>query len=118
MIRRRRDQTTSGPGDTPVAVRTHIEDSAATPPNVVNVAMLLISGRGKRHPAYATLTEHITMGLELTTSFEVADPRFRKLALPNIHVEKLYTGCRWAEGPAWFAAGQAYAALVDFDVLI
>ena len=23
-----------------------------------------------------------------------------------MHVEKLYTGCRWAEGPAWFAAGR------------
>jgi gluconolactonase len=46
------------------------------------------------------------MPLDLTSSFEVVDPRFRKLALPHIHVEKLYTGCRWAEGPAWFAAGR------------
>src|SRR5262252_8577787 len=46
------------------------------------------------------------MALELTSSFEVADPRFRRLALPYIHVEKLYTGCRWAEGPAHFAAGR------------
>ena len=46
------------------------------------------------------------MGLALTSSFEVIDPRFRTLALPYIHVEKLYTGCRWAEGPAWFAAGR------------
>lgn len=46
------------------------------------------------------------MALELTSSFEVIDPRFRKLALPYVHVEKLYTGCRWAEGPAWFAAGR------------
>jgi gluconolactonase len=46
------------------------------------------------------------MALELTPSFAVIDPRFRKLALPYIHVEKLYTGCRWAEGPAWFAAGR------------
>ena len=46
------------------------------------------------------------MALELTSSFEVVDPRFRKFALPYIHVEKLYTGCRWAEGPAWFAAGR------------
>ena len=46
------------------------------------------------------------MALELTSSFEVVDPRFRKLALPYVHVEKLYTGCRWAEGPAWFAAGR------------
>src|SRR5580765_4836241 len=46
------------------------------------------------------------MPLELTSSFVVVDPRFRKLALPYISVEKLYTGCRWAEGPAWFAAGR------------
>jgi len=46
------------------------------------------------------------MVIELTTSFEVIDPRFRALAFPNVHVETLYTGCRWAEGPAWFAAGR------------
>ena len=46
------------------------------------------------------------MTLDLTSSFEVVDARFRKLALPYIHVEKLHTGCRWAEGPAWFAAGR------------
>src|SRR5437879_7683196 len=46
------------------------------------------------------------MILELTPSFEVMDPRFRKLAYQYVHVDKLYTGCRWAEGPAWFAAGR------------
>ena len=46
------------------------------------------------------------MPLELTSSFTVVDPRFRKLVLPYVHAEKLYTGCRWAEGPAWFAAGR------------
>ena len=46
------------------------------------------------------------MVIELTDSFEVLDPRFRQLAFPNVHVEKLWTGCRWAEGPAWFAAGR------------
>src|SRR5437868_2728838 len=46
------------------------------------------------------------MAIELTASFEVTDPRFRRLAFGNVHVEKLYTGCRWAEGPAWFAAGR------------
>jgi len=46
------------------------------------------------------------MGLALTDSFEVIDPRFGKLAFGNVHVEKLWTGCRWAEGPAWFAAGR------------
>ena len=46
------------------------------------------------------------MILELTSSFEVADPRFRKLAYQYVHVDKLYTGCRWDEGPAWFAPGR------------
>ena len=46
------------------------------------------------------------MVLQLTPSFEVVDPRFRRLAFPNVHLEKLHTGCRWAEGPAWFAAGR------------
>jgi gluconolactonase len=46
------------------------------------------------------------MAIELTPAFAVVDPRFRKLAFPNVHLEKLCTGCRWAEGPAWFAAGR------------
>src|SRR5689334_13289974 len=46
------------------------------------------------------------MGLDLTPSFECLDSRFRKLALPYVHAEKLYTGCRWSEGPAWLAAGR------------
>ncbi|WP_408004086.1 SMP-30/gluconolactonase/LRE family protein [Ramlibacter alkalitolerans] len=46
------------------------------------------------------------MAMELTDSFEVIDARFRKLAFGNVHLERLYTGCRWAEGPAWFAAGR------------
>lgn len=46
------------------------------------------------------------MVIELTDSFEVLDPRFRKLVFPNVHLEELWTGCRWAEGPAWFAAGR------------
>jgi gluconolactonase len=46
------------------------------------------------------------MPVALTPSFEVIDPRFHRLAFPNVHVEQLYTGCRWAEGPAWFAAGR------------
>lgn len=46
------------------------------------------------------------MAVELTSDFEVLDERFRRLAFGNVRVEKLYTGCRWAEGPAWFAAGR------------
>jgi len=46
------------------------------------------------------------MPLALTPSFDVVDARFYRLALPYVNVEKLYSGCRWAEGPAWFAAGR------------
>jgi gluconolactonase len=46
------------------------------------------------------------MELPLTDSFEALDERFAKLAFPNVHLEKLWTGCRWAEGPAWFPAGR------------
>jgi gluconolactonase len=46
------------------------------------------------------------MPVALTSDFSVFDPRFHKVTLPNVHVEKLYTGCRWAEGPAWFPAGR------------
>ena len=42
----------------------------------------------------------------LTDSFEVIDPRFRRLVHGNVHVEKLWTGARWAEGPAYFPAGK------------
>jgi gluconolactonase len=41
-----------------------------------------------------------------TASIEIIDERFKKLAHGNVHLEKLYTGCRWAEGPAYFAAGK------------
>jgi len=38
--------------------------------------------------------------------FEVRDERFRRLFVGSAQLDKLYTGCRWAEGPAYFAAGQ------------
>jgi len=46
------------------------------------------------------------MTVALPSDFEILDPRYRKLVHVNAHVEKLYGGCRWAEGPAWFAAGR------------
>jgi gluconolactonase len=42
----------------------------------------------------------------LTDDFVVLDPRFATLAMGNVHVETLFTGCRWAEGPAWFGGGR------------
>jgi gluconolactonase len=41
-----------------------------------------------------------------TAAFETLDERFGKLAFENVHLEKLYTGCRWAEGPAYLPAGK------------
>lgn len=38
--------------------------------------------------------------------YERLDPRFNRLCNSNAHVERLWTGSRWAEGPAWFAAGR------------
>ncbi|WP_127902416.1 SMP-30/gluconolactonase/LRE family protein [Solirhodobacter olei] len=38
--------------------------------------------------------------------FEILDDRFRTLFAPHIHVERLWSGARWSEGPAWFAAGR------------
>lgn len=41
-----------------------------------------------------------------TDTFDVLDKRFTKYILGNVHKEVLYTGTRWAEGPAYFPAGR------------
>ena len=41
-----------------------------------------------------------------TPELEQLDPRFARLVLANVHLETLYRGCRWSEGPAYFAAGR------------
>ena len=38
--------------------------------------------------------------------FEVLDDRFNRLFIGNARLDTLYVGCRWAEGPAYFPAGQ------------
>jgi gluconolactonase len=40
------------------------------------------------------------------TDFEILDDRFSSLIKVTARVEKLYEGCQWAEGPAWFPAGR------------
>jgi gluconolactonase len=40
------------------------------------------------------------------TGYEVLDPRFNQCLTGHGRVERLWTGARWAEGPAWFAAGR------------
>jgi gluconolactonase len=36
----------------------------------------------------------------------VLDERFAKYKIASTGVERLYTGCRWAEGPVWFGDGR------------
>ncbi len=38
------------------------------------------------------------------SDYEVLDPRFARLFNGTAHVHKLWTGCHWAEGPAYFPA--------------
>ena len=37
---------------------------------------------------------------------EVLDPRFLKYRIQHAAVERIATGCRWAEGPVWFGDGR------------
>jgi len=39
------------------------------------------------------------------TGYVHLDDRFSACILGHAHIERLWTGSRWAEGPAWFAAG-------------
>jgi gluconolactonase len=40
------------------------------------------------------------------TGFEILDPSFKSCLTGHGRVERLWTGARWAEGPAWFAGGR------------
>jgi gluconolactonase len=40
------------------------------------------------------------------TGFEAIEPRFNRLLTGHGRVERLWTGARWSEGPAWFGAGR------------
>jgi gluconolactonase len=40
------------------------------------------------------------------TGFDVFEPEFRQCLIGHARVERLWTGARWSEGPAWFAAGR------------
>lgn len=42
----------------------------------------------------------------MPSCFEVLDQRFARLFVGTAQLDKLYTGCRWAEGPAYFPAGR------------
>ena len=37
-------------------------------------------------------------------AFDIVDPRFAACTVPDARVERIWTGSRWTEGPAWLAA--------------
>ena len=39
-------------------------------------------------------------------AIDVLDPRFASIRIFSAAVERLYTGCRWSEGPVWFGDGR------------
>jgi len=39
----------------------------------------------------------------MSSIHEIHDPRFRHLTVGSAALDELYSGCRWAEGPVWFA---------------
>lgn len=45
-------------------------------------------------------------GMVEGTGTEEQDPRFRACLISHARVERLWTGARWSEGPAWFGAGR------------
>lgn len=44
--------------------------------------------------------------MKYTDWFEILDPRFQRLILPNVHVDHLYSGGRWLEGPVYVPAAR------------
>src|SRR5439155_16088229 len=52
------------------------------------------------------LTRQAKDGKMTSQYYEIFDARFCRLVNGNAHVDKLFTGCRWAEGPVYFAAGR------------
>lgn len=43
------------------------------------------------------------MSKETVGCYEIHDDRFRHLIVGSAGLDELYDGCRWAEGPVWFA---------------
>src|SRR5262245_66607982 len=60
---------------------------------------------GLRRRAEA-LTVSKARGGVMERPFVVHDPRFGALVVGHALLDKLYTGMRWAEGPAYFPAGR------------
>jgi gluconolactonase len=63
-------------------------------------AVALSSRDGAAHPAAPAQAPAIVRYPD--PAVRSLDPRFDKYRVGNAAVERLHTGCRWAEGPVWF----------------
>jgi len=63
-------------------------------------------GRAETVPIGRGVTDREDNVWMASSDFEVLDPRFAPCIKASATVEKLFEGCRWAEGPAYFAAGR------------
>ena len=59
-----------------------------------------------RKDRHSSKRQTIMFGVIEGTGFEIIRPEFVGRILPHAHVERLWTGGRWCEGPVWFAAGR------------
>lgn len=46
-------------------------------------------------------------GIVEGSGYDIIDTRFNACIIGHARVERLWTGARWSEGPAWFAAGRS-----------
>jgi gluconolactonase len=49
------------------------------------------------------LVEPLPLGPLEGPAYETVDPAFAPLVLPDVRVERIWTGGKWVEGPAWLA---------------
>jgi gluconolactonase len=72
----------------------------------LNVASGAAAALAFQPTAIAATPEAKTLTHYPDPAVETVDPRFAKYVVGNAAVERLYTGCRWAEGPVWFGDGR------------
>jgi len=46
------------------------------------------------------------IGIYMEVKYQIDNPQFKNFIIPSAQLEQLYTGTRWAEGPAYFGDGQ------------
>ncbi|MBZ5514953.1 MAG: SMP-30/gluconolactonase/LRE family protein [Acidobacteriia bacterium] len=56
--------------------------------------------------SWARASEDAAIARYPDANVQSVDPRFDRYKQGTAAIERLYTGCRWAEGPVWFGDGQ------------